>query len=72
LLSGTIPLPEGKGVPLHRLIGASKRRQIPAYASVLRIGIPELVAGAANSHHWSLGTFCAKTMLDRSIRRCSR
>jgi L-alanine-DL-glutamate epimerase-like enolase superfamily enzyme len=34
-----------KGVPLHRLIGASKRRQIPAYASLLRIGTPELVAG---------------------------
>src|SRR3954469_19362643 len=34
-----------KGVPLHRLIGVSKRRQIPAYASLLRIGTPELVAG---------------------------
>src|SRR6266567_4013895 len=27
-----------KGVPLHRLIGASKRARIPAYASLLRIG----------------------------------
>jgi L-alanine-DL-glutamate epimerase-like enolase superfamily enzyme len=34
-----------KGVPLHRLIGASKRTRIPAYASLLRIGTPELVAG---------------------------
>ena len=34
-----------KGVPLHRLIGASKRMRIPAYASLLRIGTPELVAG---------------------------
>src|SRR3954471_5361994 len=34
-----------KGVPLHRLIGASKRMQIPAYASLLRIGTPGLVAG---------------------------
>jgi L-alanine-DL-glutamate epimerase-like enolase superfamily enzyme len=34
-----------KGVPLHRLIGTSKRARIPAYASLLRIGAPELVAG---------------------------
>jgi L-alanine-DL-glutamate epimerase-like enolase superfamily enzyme len=34
-----------KGVPLHRLLGAAKRSQIPAYASLLRIGTPELVAG---------------------------
>ena len=34
-----------KGVPLHRLIGASKRARIPAYASLLRIGTPEAVAG---------------------------
>jgi L-alanine-DL-glutamate epimerase-like enolase superfamily enzyme len=34
-----------EGVPLHRLIGASKRARIPAYASLLRIGTPELVAG---------------------------
>jgi L-alanine-DL-glutamate epimerase-like enolase superfamily enzyme len=34
-----------KGLPLHRLIGASKRSRIPAYASLLRIGAPELVAG---------------------------
>ena len=27
-----------KGVPLHRLLGAQKRAQIPAYASLLRIG----------------------------------
>src|SRR5882672_1298399 len=33
-----------KGVPLHRLIGASKRARIPAYASLLRIGTPEAVA----------------------------
>src|SRR5258705_10028194 len=33
-----------KGGPLHRLIGASKRARIPAYASLLRIGTPEAVA----------------------------
>jgi L-alanine-DL-glutamate epimerase-like enolase superfamily enzyme len=33
-----------KGVPLHRLLGASKRSGIPAYASLLRIGKPESVA----------------------------
>src|SRR6202047_3702988 len=30
-----------QGVPLHRLIGATKRTRIPAYASLLRIGKPE-------------------------------
>jgi L-alanine-DL-glutamate epimerase-like enolase superfamily enzyme len=33
-----------KGVPLHRLLGASKRSRIPAYASLLRIGTPESIA----------------------------
>src|ERR1700716_3219668 len=33
-----------KGVPLHRLLGASRRSRIPAYASLLRIGTPESVA----------------------------
>jgi L-alanine-DL-glutamate epimerase-like enolase superfamily enzyme len=33
-----------KGVPLHRLLGASKRSRIPAYASLLRIGTAESVA----------------------------
>jgi len=33
-----------KGEPLHRLIGARKRARIPAYASLLRIGDPALVA----------------------------
>src|SRR3979490_3350987 len=33
-----------KGLPLHRLIGTAKRSRIPAYASLLRIGTPELVA----------------------------
>jgi L-alanine-DL-glutamate epimerase-like enolase superfamily enzyme len=33
-----------KGVPLHRLIGDARRTRIPAYASLLRIGTPELVA----------------------------
>lgn len=33
-----------KGEPLHRLIGVCKRKSIPAYASLLRIGKPELVA----------------------------
>ena len=35
---------KAEGVPLHHLIGASKRSRIPAYASLLRIGTPELVA----------------------------
>src|SRR5258707_6872787 len=34
-----------QGVPLHRLIGAGKRARIPAYASLLRIGTAEGVAG---------------------------
>jgi L-alanine-DL-glutamate epimerase-like enolase superfamily enzyme len=34
---------KAKGVPLHRLIGTAKRSRIPAYASLLRIGTPELV-----------------------------
>jgi L-alanine-DL-glutamate epimerase-like enolase superfamily enzyme len=35
---------KAKGEPLHRLIGTSKRARIPAYASLLRIGDPALVA----------------------------
>ena len=35
---------KAKGVPLHRLIGGAKRTRIPAYASLLRIGKPELIA----------------------------
>jgi len=34
-----------KGWPLHRLIGDAKRSKIPAYASLLRIGKPEAIAG---------------------------
>src|SRR3954471_5110023 len=34
-----------EGVPLRQLIGDTKRTRIPAYASLLRIGTPELVAG---------------------------
>ena len=34
-----------KGVPLHQLIGGARRAKIPGYASLLRIGTPELVAG---------------------------
>lgn len=34
-----------KGVPLHRLIGGAKRARIPAYASLLRIGKPDAIAG---------------------------
>jgi L-alanine-DL-glutamate epimerase-like enolase superfamily enzyme len=34
-----------EGVPLRQLIGKTKRTQIPAYASLLRIGTPDLVAG---------------------------
>src|SRR5690348_919116 len=36
---------KAKGVPLHRLLGPQKRAKIPAYASLLRIGSPDLVAG---------------------------
>jgi L-alanine-DL-glutamate epimerase-like enolase superfamily enzyme len=35
---------KAKGEPLHRLLGAQKRARIPAYASLLRIGDPALVA----------------------------
>ena len=35
---------KAKGVPLHRLIGEARRTRIPAYASLLRIGKPELIA----------------------------
>ena len=38
-----------QGVPLHRLLGGRKRAQIPAYASLLRIGKPELIAGECES-----------------------
>src|SRR5262245_52913875 len=34
-----------KGVPLHRLLGTQKRSNIPAYASLLRIGKADLVSG---------------------------
>jgi L-alanine-DL-glutamate epimerase-like enolase superfamily enzyme len=36
---------KANGMPLHRLIGERKRAKIPAYASLLRIGTPELIAG---------------------------
>ena len=35
---------KAKGEPLHRLLGARKRARIPAYASLLRIGDPALIA----------------------------
>src|SRR3954468_9193782 len=35
---------KAKGVPLHRLLGTQKRTRLPAYASLLRIGDPALVA----------------------------
>lgn len=34
-----------EGVPVRQLIGKTKRMQIPAYASLMRIGAPDLVAG---------------------------
>jgi len=34
-----------EGVPLHRLLGETRRAKIPAYASLLRIGSPENIAG---------------------------
>jgi L-alanine-DL-glutamate epimerase-like enolase superfamily enzyme len=36
---------KAKGVPLHRLIGTARRERIPAYASLMRIGKPEAIAG---------------------------
>src|ERR1700688_1639140 len=36
---------KARGVPLHSLIGTRKRARIPAYASLLRIGTVEGVAG---------------------------
>ncbi|MDE5442707.1 mandelate racemase/muconate lactonizing enzyme family protein [Bradyrhizobium sp. CSA207] len=33
-----------KGLPLHRLLGESRRTAIPAYASLLRIGSPDNIA----------------------------
>ncbi|MBJ7406382.1 MAG: mandelate racemase/muconate lactonizing enzyme family protein [Bradyrhizobium sp.] len=33
-----------KGVPLHRLLGETRRTAIPAYASLLRIGSPDDIA----------------------------
>src|SRR5256886_11699234 len=38
-----------KGWPLHRLIGDAKRTRIPAYASLLRIGKPELIASECDT-----------------------
>src|SRR5688572_30043588 len=35
---------KAQGAPLHHLLGAPKRSRIPAYASLLRIGDPALVA----------------------------
>jgi L-alanine-DL-glutamate epimerase-like enolase superfamily enzyme len=35
---------KAKGMPLHRLLGTRKRERLPAYASLLRIGDPALVA----------------------------
>jgi L-alanine-DL-glutamate epimerase-like enolase superfamily enzyme len=34
-----------RGLPLHRLIGTAKRKKIPAYASLLRIGNEQHIAG---------------------------
>jgi L-alanine-DL-glutamate epimerase-like enolase superfamily enzyme len=74
-----------KGVPQHRLIGASKRARIPAYASLLRIGTPELVAGTGATReidNAGLGNCSAasricskaatKTRGSRGCRRCAR
>jgi len=38
-----------RGEPLHRLLGGAKRSSIPAYASLLRIGDPALVAGECSA-----------------------
>ena len=38
-----------QSVPLHRLIGQARRTRIPAYASLLRIGAPDLVAGECDT-----------------------
>jgi len=36
---------KAKGVPLHQVIGGVRRMKIPAYASLLRIGKPDSIAG---------------------------
>jgi L-alanine-DL-glutamate epimerase-like enolase superfamily enzyme len=38
-----------KGVPLHQLLGGVKRQKIPAYASLLRIGNEQHLAGACET-----------------------
>ncbi|MGE0285293.1 MAG: mandelate racemase/muconate lactonizing enzyme family protein [Bradyrhizobium sp.] len=38
-----------EGKPLHALLGTPKRERIPAYASLLRIGAPDLVAGECST-----------------------
>jgi L-alanine-DL-glutamate epimerase-like enolase superfamily enzyme len=35
-----------QGVPLNQLLGGARRTKIPAYASLLRIGKPDAIAGA--------------------------
>jgi L-alanine-DL-glutamate epimerase-like enolase superfamily enzyme len=38
-----------RGEPLHRLLGTARRARIPAYASLLRIGDPALVAAECDA-----------------------
>ena len=59
-----------KGVPLHRLIGDIKRTRIPAYASLLRIGKPELIAGECVTAR-QLG-YTAIKLHETRHRRCLR
>ena len=40
---------KAKGVPLHQLVGAARRKKIPAYASLLRIGNEQHIAGACEA-----------------------
>jgi L-alanine-DL-glutamate epimerase-like enolase superfamily enzyme len=40
---------KAEGLPLHRLIGGVSRAKIPAYASLLRIGTPDNIAGECHA-----------------------
>src|SRR6185436_67581 len=46
---------KAKGVPLHRLIGEARRTRIPAYASLLRIGNPDLIARECEAARQAIG-----------------
>ena len=57
-----------EGAPLHRLLGASKRSNIPAYASLLRIGSPE--TSPANARRRSRSAMAPSSCTRPRRRRC--